>query len=254
VQTLRAQGTPIATVARQLGNSRPTVYAYLRRDTPPGLRRLQRRPSAWVPTPYLPCLIRRWRESGADSRRLWREIQTPGHTHPARTVGRFITRLRRAAEAGQSPKSQGSPYVRPQGSSARAVSLVMVCQATKRAVRPSCSWTSSVPMDAGIAGAYQLSRAFLAMVRDRRASDLETWITAATGSGIDALTRFACGLQEDLAAFTAGLTLAWSHGPVEGQLERIADLERLAGRLTMELDLAQKASQLWGSRAPRSGS
>jgi len=40
----------------------------------------------------------------------------------------------------------------------------------------------------------------------------------------------------------------------EEYLERIAELERLVGRLTMELDIAQKASQLWGSRAPRSGS
>src|SRR5215216_4983097 len=52
VRTLRAQGTPIATMARQLNISRPTVYAYLRRDTPPGPRRLQRRPSARVLTPY----------------------------------------------------------------------------------------------------------------------------------------------------------------------------------------------------------
>jgi transposase len=37
-------------------------------------------------------------------------------------------------------------------------------------------------------------------------------------------------------------------------LERIAELERLVGRLTMELDLAKKASQLWGSRATRNGS
>jgi hypothetical protein len=40
----------------------------------------------------------------------------------------------------------------------------------------------------------------------------------------------------------------------ERHLERIAELERLVGRLTMELDLAKKASQLWGSRATRSGS
>jgi hypothetical protein len=39
----------------------------------------------------------------------------------------------------------------------------------------------------------------------------------------------------------------------EEHLERIAELERLVGRLTMELDLAKKASQLWGSRALRSG-
>ena len=37
-------------------------------------------------------------------------------------------------------------------------------------------------------------------------------------------------------------------------LERMAELERLVGRLTMALDIAKKASQLWGSRAPRSGS
>jgi hypothetical protein len=67
---LHAQGTPIATMARQLGISRPTVYAYLRRDTPPGPRQLQRPPSARVLTPYVPYLIRRWRESGADSRQL----------------------------------------------------------------------------------------------------------------------------------------------------------------------------------------
>ena len=51
---LHAQGTPITTMARQLGISRPTVYAYLRRDTPPRPRRLQRPPSARVLTPYLP--------------------------------------------------------------------------------------------------------------------------------------------------------------------------------------------------------
>jgi transposase len=88
---LQAQGTPIATMARQLRISRPTVYAYLRRDTPPGPRRLQRPPSARVLSPFLPYLIRRWRESGADSRQLWRELQTLGYNHSARTVGRFIT-------------------------------------------------------------------------------------------------------------------------------------------------------------------
>jgi transposase len=40
----------------------------------------------------------------------------------------------------------------------------------------------------------------------------------------------------------------------EEHLERIAELERLVGRLTMELDIAKKASQLWGSRATRNRS
>jgi len=56
-----------------------------------------------------------------------------GYTHSARTVCRFITRLRRAADVGQPPESQRSPYTRSQGPFARAVSFVMVCQAGKRA-------------------------------------------------------------------------------------------------------------------------
>ena len=34
---------------------------------------------------------------------------------------------------------------------------------------------------------------------------------------------------------------------------RIAELERLVGRLTMELEIAKKASQLWDSPGPRNG-
>jgi hypothetical protein len=56
-------------------------------------------------TPFVPYLIRRWRESGADSMKLWREIQARGYTHSARTVCRFITQLRRASEAGLSPET-----------------------------------------------------------------------------------------------------------------------------------------------------
>jgi hypothetical protein len=78
VHARRAQGTPLATSARRLGMSRPTVYAYRQRDTPPGPRRLQRRPSARVLTPYIPDLIRRWRETQANSVQRWREMQALG--------------------------------------------------------------------------------------------------------------------------------------------------------------------------------
>ncbi|HEX2184751.1 MAG TPA: transposase, partial [Chloroflexota bacterium] len=226
VRALRARGTPIAIMARQLGISRPTVYAYLRRDTPPGPRRLQRPPSARVLTPYTPYLIRRWRESGADSRQLWREIQAFGYTHSARTVGRFITRLRRAADAGHPPESQRSPYTRPQGPSARAVSFVMVCPAAKRSAAAQTYLDQLCQMNAGIAQAHALTQGFLTIVREQRGRDLEAWITAASASGIDALARFAHGLREDLAAVTAGLTLEWSNGPVEGQITRLKLLKR----------------------------
>src|SRR6266850_3441232 len=85
---LYARGTCIATIARQLGISRPTVYAYLRRGTLPAPRSPQR--SGQVLRPYMPYLIRRWREGITDSMQLWREIQAQGHVRSARTVCRFI--------------------------------------------------------------------------------------------------------------------------------------------------------------------
>ena len=51
-------------------------------------------------------------------------------------------------------------------------------------------------------------------------------MTEASASGIAALARFAQGLQEDLAAITAGLTLPWSNGAVEGHVNRLKLLKR----------------------------
>jgi transposase len=224
VRTLRAQGMPLATIARQLSISRPTVYAYLRRDTPPAPRSPQR--SRQVLRPYMPSLIRRWREGISDSRQLWREIRAQGYAHSARTVGRFITHLRRAAEASQAPEAHMSPYTRLQGPSARAVSFAIVCPAAKRSLEAHTYVDQLCQVDRGMARAHTLIQAFLTMVRERRGADLEAWRAEAVHSGIDALTRFARGLQDDLPAVTAGLMVEWSNGATEGQIHRLKLMKR----------------------------
>jgi transposase len=224
IHALYAQGTLIATIARQLGISRPTVYAYLRRGSPPAPRSPQR--SGQVLRPYIPYLIRRWREGSTDSRQLWREIQAQGDTHSARTVGRFITRLRRAAEAGQAPETQTSPYTRPQGPSARAVSFMWRCPEAQRSPDAQTYVDYLTQVDSSIAQAYQLRQGFLTLVRERRGADLEAWMAEAMHSGIAELARFARGLQEDLVAIKTGLTLEWSNGVTEGQIHRLKLVKR----------------------------
>jgi hypothetical protein len=123
--------------------------------------------------PYRSYLIRRWREGITDSMRLWREIQALGYTHSARTVCRFITQLRRAADAGLPPESQGSQYTRPQGSSPRAVSFAIVYSAAKRSDDAQTYLNQLCQVDALIARAYALSQAVLALMRERRGDDLE---------------------------------------------------------------------------------
>jgi transposase len=228
LHTLHAEGTPVATIARQLSISRPTVYAYLRRETPPGPRRFQWGLAAQALTPYIPYLIRRWHECGAhaDSVQLWRELQALGYTHSARTVCRFITRLRRATEAGHAPATQASPYTCLQGPSARAVSFMWVCPEAKRSPDAQMYVDQLTQVDPLIAQAYQLSQAFLTLVQERRGDELDAWMTAAICSGIETLARFARGLQDDLVAIKAGLTLDWSNGATEGQIHRLKLLKR----------------------------
>jgi transposase len=226
LQTLHAQGLPVATIARQLGISRPTVSSYPERTTPPGPKRPQFHGSARVLTPYVPYLIRRWRESGANSAELWREIRALGYTHSARTVCRFITALRRASEAGLAPEAQASPYTRPSGPSPRAVSFTLVCPAAKRSQDAAIYVDQLCQLDPGIAQAYALSQAFPALVRERRGDALEAWMAGATGSGIAEVARFARGLQADLQAIQAGLTREWSNGVTEGQIQRLKLVKR----------------------------
>ena len=224
VQRLHAQGTPVTAIAQQLGLSRPTVYRVLRRTTPPPPRSPQR--SGQVLRPHMAYLIRRWREGCTESMQLWRELREQGYTYSARTVSRFITRLRQAGDAGLAPETQGAPYTRPQGPSARAVSFTWMCPEAKRSQDAQLYVDQLRQGDQSIAQAYTLSQAFLALVRERRGDALETWMTAAVASGIEALARFAQGLQEDLAAVKAGLTLPWSNGPVEGHINRLKLLKR----------------------------
>ena len=106
---LHDQGTPVKAIARQLKMSRTTVYAHLRRGAPPEPKVRTVRPSDRVLAPYLPYLIQRWRESGASSQQLWREIQAQGYRSSARTVRRLITALRRASR--QPPRTQSTGRV-----------------------------------------------------------------------------------------------------------------------------------------------
>jgi transposase len=133
------------------------------------------------------------------------------------------------------------------------VSFTWVCPDATRTQAAQAYVEQLCQGDTPIVHAYSLTQAFLALVRGRRGEALEAWIAQATQSGIDAVVRFARGLQEDLAAVTAGLTLPWSQGPVEGQITRLKWLKRQsygrAGFTLLRQRLLQAASS--GTRRPR---
>ncbi|WP_455770220.1 transposase [Streptomyces erythrochromogenes] len=55
---------------------------------------------------------------------------------------------------------------------------------------------------------------------------LPLWIKAVCADDLPSLRTFVNGLERELAAVTAGLTLTWSSGVVEGHVNRIKMIKR----------------------------
>jgi transposase len=229
-------GMTVAAIARRLQITRKTVYAELQRGGPPEPKTRTVRSSDRVLAPYMPYLIERWRQGNVSGQQLWREIQAQGSQHSSSSVRRFIAGLRRASEAGRSPEVELSPYTRAQGPSARSVSFLVVSRPEKRSRLGQLYLEQLCQLQTEMAQLYELALSFLSLVRERRGQDLAAWRTQAVSSGMEPLMRFAEGMKDDLAAIEAGLTLPWSNGVVEGQVNRLKLLKRQGyGRASVAL-------------------
>jgi transposase len=230
------EGMTVAAIARRLHINRKTVYTQLQQGGPPEPKTRTVRPSDRVLTPYIPYLIERWRQGNVSGQQLWREIKAQGYRHSSSTVRRFIASLRRASEAGHPPEVEQSPYTRAQGPSARTVSFLMVSHPEKRSRLGRLYLEQLCQVEVKLAQLYELALSFLTLVRERRGEDLEAWRTQAAASEIEPLARFSEGLKADLAAIQAGLTLPWSNGVTEGQINRLKLLKRQGyGRASVAL-------------------
>src|SRR5262249_4861205 len=91
--------------------------------------------------------------------------------------------------------------------------------------------------------ACQLAQSFALMVRERRAQDLQPWLSQADTSGIAAFRTFVAGLRRDEAAVQAALELPWSQGQVEGQIHGLKLIKRAGVRRVTHDEIAPAGSQ-----------
>jgi len=84
--------------------------------------------------------------------------------------------------------------------------------------------------------AYRLVETFLQMVRERTGEQLDAWLAAVQASHLVAFESFVTGVQQDKDAVLAGLTLEWSNGPLEGNVNRLKLIKRsMYGRAEIDL-------------------
>ena len=87
-----------------------------------------------------------------------------------------------------------------------------------------------------VRGPFRLAEAFAALVRGREPDRLGPWLKAAQDSPVAALRRFGKRLQVDGHAVRAAVSLDWSNGQTEGQINRLKALKRqMYGRAGLDL-------------------
>ena len=231
---LARQGWPFTAIAKTVGLHRKTVSLYVRGVVS------HRRPSRSILDPYKPYLLARWNAGYWTGTQLWQEIQQQGYRGKRTTVLRYIGRLRQAA--GMAPRTRTPQLTAPVmdtnvGSWTPRQATWLVFRHPEKSTDSDASVLPRLGQLAPVlAETIALGQPFAHLLRSRCAERLEEWLTRAAQSALGPFQRLAKSFRRDLDAITAGLTLPWSTGPVEGHINRLKLVKRqMFGRAKLDL-------------------
>jgi transposase len=224
---LRQQGWTMKAIATHMGRHHRTVRKYLEASTFPE-RPPRRRPPS-ILDPYNAYLLKRWQAGCRSVLELYREIQAQGFAGKYSIVAAYVSRFRPPQGRITRCRRAGSPAtiieVDKPLTPSRATWLVMRREATLNDADKQ-QLTELQGLEGEISEAITLTQDFADLVRQRQSDQLDSWLERATASGLQAFKSLANGLRADYDAVKAGITLRWSTGPVEGQINRLKMLKR----------------------------
>lgn len=214
---LQRHGVKQDEIARRLGVTVRTIQNWNKRGTCPGSERRRKRQSIF--DPYARYVLARWQQGCRDVALLWQEIQAQGFAGNIRTVYRFTQTLR------QEPVELPAPSI---------LDRISVVEALWLIARPfeDLKADERTDLEELCRASTQLSRlhtlvqSFGQIVRKREGHRLQDWKQQVAQSGLAEVQRFAKGLKRDQEAVLAGLTVVYSNGQVEGQVNKLKLLKR----------------------------
>jgi transposase len=233
---LHEQGGKIRAIARQLGTSRSTVQRYLKAGGFPEMSK--RGGQSSILTPYLPYLRQRWAEGCHNGLQLYREIQQKGYSGSRPSVSRWVAKIRKQA-APRKPANDVVPRPRETATrpwSARYAVWLLLKQPATLEPAKRAALEPMLNANPALRSAYNFAQAFLRMVRNRYPLGLRPWLDAVIENKIPELAGLAKSLRQDFNAVFAALSLPWSNGQVEGQVNRLKMIKRqMYGRAGFDL-------------------
>lgn len=238
IQELRQKGFSIRQIARLLKLHRATVTKYYSAETFPERKPVGRAKS--MLDPYVSYLDERRRAGCENAMQLWREIREQGYPGTYRQVQRWLHQ-RRTQPSPHMPKARSLQQVsgqRPLWSSLPALTQLswLLVKDPKTLSQPETIILHHVQGHPDIAHVYELVQHFATIVREQRATELDVWLERATNSHLKPLVNFATTLQQDWPAILAAVSLSWSNGQTEGQVNRLKFIKRqMYGRAHFDL-------------------
>jgi transposase len=226
VHAALARGLTITEISRTLRLERKTVRRYATAATADELTGGARLPQPGLLGPHQDWLRQRWDDGVRSTQRLHAELRDRGYQGSLRTLRRLTAQLRRDTAVPAPPppppaRQVASWILTPPGDLADD-DRAALAQITARC--------------AELAATRDLVREFADMLCHRHGERLEAWASQAEASAVSELRGFTKGLRRDWAAVTAGLTVSYSSGPVEGHVNRIKMIKRqMYGRAKPDL-------------------
>lgn len=148
--------------------------------------------------------------------RLFREIRERGYGGSRHVVCRYVASVKDGT-AVAAPAPNPSP---------RKITSWIMRRRDTPGDRDAARLDEVRPACPDIASACDLARVFAGLVRNRRGHLLLEWIRQAEQDGPKPIQAFAGFLRQHLDAVTAGMTLTFSSGVVEGHVNRIETIKR----------------------------
>jgi len=247
VRDLRERGLSIREIARQLRLGRQTVRRFVVANQFP--ERATRRTVPSKLDPHIPYLQQQLALGHDNGMQLWREIRDQhGYRGSRALVSRWVAQHRHLCPVpppaappthrrGRPPAPITGPQpTRPRTLSARQAAWLLVRRPDELEDTDSAIVERLCQVCREVQVAYPLAQEFNRIVREHHVDAFAGWLTRAHASGIPELKSFVAGIQRDRAAVMAALTLPFSTGQVEGQINRLKLIKRSGyGRAKLDL-------------------
>jgi len=221
-----ARGLTITEISRTLRLERKTVRRYATAATADHLISGPRLTRPGLLGPHQAYLRQRWDEGIRSTGQLHQELRERGYRGSQRTLRRLTAQLRQDTAVPAPPPAPA----------ARKVASWILTPPGKLADDNRAALTQITARCEELKATRGLVREFADMLCHRHGEHLEAWATQAETSPVSELRGFAKGLRKDWAAVTAGLTVSYSSGAVEGHVNRIKMIKRqMYGRANPDL-------------------